>query len=135
MNIFIAFVLIIAAVYFTITFAKKGVSGVVREIKEGWAEGMAKSASHTKKTTGDGMQVISLTIGTCDSCGAKFIGTTADESSDELKRIEFLGETKVICKSCLNKILEVYNPEEKTDSVTTSSGIDDIIGLVTKSKN
>lgn len=36
MNIFIAFVLILTTIYCTIVLAKKGISGTINSIKEGW---------------------------------------------------------------------------------------------------
>lgn len=137
MNIFIAFVLILTTIYCTIVLAKKGISGTINSIKEGWREEMNKkrsSAPSTNPKTPEGMQIVALTIGTCDSCGTKFVGTTADADDDNLTKVEFLGETKVVCKDCLIKMNRVYNPVEKTDSVKSSSGIDDIITMVTKSK-
>lgn len=92
------------------------------------------SAPSTNHKTPEGMQIVALTIGTCDSCGTKFVGTTADADDDNLTKVEFLGETKLSARITGGKMNKVYNSEEKTDAVKSSSGIDDIITMVTKSK-
>lgn len=54
------------------------------------------------------MDIVTMTSGTCQSCGRKFIGTTEDKEPP-LKVVTFMGESRVLCNECLARIMAEFN--------------------------
>lgn len=59
------------------------------------------------------MDIVTLTSGTCQSCGKKFIGTTEDKDPP-LRVVTFMGESRVLCNDCLARILKEFNSSHES---------------------
>lgn len=59
------------------------------------------------------MDIVTLTSGTCQSCGKKFIGTTEDKDPP-LRVVTFMGESRVLCNDCLARIMKEFNSSRKS---------------------
>lgn len=54
------------------------------------------------------MDIVTLTSGTCQSCGKTFIGTTEDKDPP-LRSVTFMGERRILCDECLGRIMAEFN--------------------------
>ena len=59
------------------------------------------------------MDIVTLTSGTCQSCGKKFIGTTEDKNPP-LRVVTFMGESRVLCNDCLARIMAEFNRSQES---------------------
>lgn len=59
------------------------------------------------------MDIVTLTSGTCQSCGRTFIGTTEDKEP-ALRVVTFMGESRVLCNECLNRVMGEFNSSHKS---------------------
>ena len=59
------------------------------------------------------MDIVTLTSGTCQSCGKKFIGTTEDKDPP-LRVVTFMGESRVLCNDCLSRIMKEFNSSHES---------------------
>lgn len=77
------------------------------------------------------MDIVTITAGTCQSCGRTFIGTTADKDCP-LKVVKFMGETKVICDDCLKKLLAEFNKTHVSSEKHYSKSANDLKNMLAK---
>lgn len=65
------------------------------------------------------MDIVTLTSGTCQSCGKKFIGTSEDKDPP-LRVVTFMGESRVLCNDCLARIMTEFNSSHESQETRYS---------------
>ncbi len=90
--------------------------------------------SGKKKSPEAMMDIVTLTSGTCESCGRKFIGTTADKDPP-LRVVTFMGESRVLCNDCLAHILAEFNKSQSSEETHYSQNALKLKELLSSRRN
>lgn len=80
------------------------------------------------------MDIVTLTSGTCQSCGKKFIGTTED-TNPPLKVVTFMGESRVLCNDCLARIMAEFNRSQESKETKYSKSALKLQELLASTQN
>lgn len=80
------------------------------------------------------MDIVTLTSGTCQSCGKTFIGTTEDRDSP-LRVVSFMGESRVLCNECLDHIMQEFNSSHASGETRFSQNALHLKELLASSRN
>lgn len=96
-------------------FLFAGIKALFRQMKSG-----IKNVFSGKKESPEAMMdIVTLTSGSCQSCGKKFIGT-ADDKNPPLKVVTFMGESRVLCNECLDRVLAEFNRSQSSSETRYS---------------
>lgn len=85
--------------------------------------------SNIAKDMNSEMKVIQLTTGKCDCCGETFVGTT-DDDEFPIQKVEFMGESRVLCNKCLDSLIKAFRKEGKSKKKHFSENAEAFRGLL-----
>lgn len=91
-------------------FLFAGIKALFKQIKAR----VKNKFSHEKTPPEAMMDIVTLTSGTCQSCGKTFIGTTEDKNPP-LRVVNFMGESRILCNECLERILAEFNRSQSSE--------------------
>lgn len=80
------------------------------------------------------MDIVTLTSGTCQSCGKTFIGTTEDKDPP-LRVVTFMGESRVLCNDCLARIMKEFTSRHESNETHYSQNAMKLKELLSSTQN
>ena len=113
-----------------------GIKGVINNIKNVFKRNpsselrkMGDKLFKISKDMNSEMKVIHLTTGKCDCCGETFIGTT-DDTEFPIQKVEFMGESRILCNKCLDNLLKTFRKEGHSNKKHYSESAEIFRGLL-----